>query len=138
MEDAQRRAVGTLIAELREQRHWSKERFAQEAGISVKTVGRLEKGEVDQPRDGTAEKVAQTLSKTVEDIWGPRAVANDGNGPVERLERIEKKLDEVLKRLPDEAVELERETAEAVRKAHERDASNASAARRTHRRGKAQ
>lgn len=51
MDAVQREGVGARIKALREERGWSQERLAEEAGVSARTVWAVEKGEsIPQPK----------------------------------------------------------------------------------------
>jgi len=52
--------LARTVRALREQRQWSQERLAREAGISTGYVARLEKGQHD-PSLSTIEKLARAL-----------------------------------------------------------------------------
>lgn len=68
--DEHRRAAGARLSQLREQMEWSQERLAQEAGVSVKTVGRFERGQHDG-RPHTVKALAKALKVDPEAITGP-------------------------------------------------------------------
>jgi transcriptional regulator with XRE-family HTH domain len=139
MEEAQLRDLSARIKRLRKARGWSAERLAHEANMSSKTVSRLEKGQTAEPHDDTFQKLAIALGVTIEEVAGPRDEPEVGNGPIERLERIERKLDALVSALlsPDAAAELERELDDALRQAETPSASTAASERKPRRSGKA-
>lgn len=59
MDEQQRKGIGRQISEARELRGWSPDRLAEEADLSVKTVRKLEIGEVTRP--GSLGKVRDAL-----------------------------------------------------------------------------
>lgn len=63
--------VAKTVRVLREQRQWSQERLAREAGISTGYVARLEKGQHD-PSLSTLEKLARALGASVSRLIGER------------------------------------------------------------------
>lgn len=97
--EEQRRAAGLRIVQLREARGWSQETLAAEAGVSVKSVSRLENGRLDARRS-TVEKLANALEVPVGDIT-PAQVPPLGLGaePLDQLDRIEGKVDALLMRM---------------------------------------
>ena len=49
---------GVRVRKLREARGWSIETLAQKAGVSVKTVGRIERGKTEDPRASTIQRAS--------------------------------------------------------------------------------
>jgi transcriptional regulator with XRE-family HTH domain len=90
--DEHRRAAGARLSQLREQRQWSQERLAQEAGLSVKTVGRFERGQHDG-RPHTVKALAKALKVEAQAITGPPPPPL-GLGD-SQLDRLEKKVNEL-------------------------------------------
>jgi transcriptional regulator with XRE-family HTH domain len=129
MEEAQRRDAGARLKRLRKRKGLSAERLAHEAGVSSKTVSRLEKGETEDPHDETLQKLAQALNVTREEVW-PRDEPERSNGPIERLERIERMVGALVNELlsPDAAADLERELDEALAQDATTSADNGAAA----------
>lgn len=63
--------------------------------------------------------------------------ATETTGPQTQLDRVEAKLDDLLRRLPDPEAEMERELAEADRQDSRRDADTDASGRKARRQGKA-
>ena len=101
--DEHRQQRAQRIKRLREHRGWSAERLAQEAGLSAKTVSRLENADVDEPRGNTIRKLADALDVEQDAIRGARPSLPQTRLE-ERLGRIETKLDELLDQLPQAAL----------------------------------
>lgn len=100
MEDEQKQRMAAKLVAERDQRDWSAERLAQEAGVSSKTISRWENCRTDEPRTDHVQKVAAALGINPEDLTGPRLVAADGEpGPIERLEEKLEELAEALAEL---------------------------------------
>lgn len=59
--------IGDRIRELRQDRSWLQQDLADRAGLPVRTLGRIERGEVDM-RIGTLKKIADALVLTVRDL----------------------------------------------------------------------
>lgn len=106
MERQQRETLARRVRELRGQRGWSQEELAYKAGVSSKTVSRYENPKEkdlsesengDGPRGHQLRAVAKALGKKPEDLTGPRLTLLDAEMvEEERLERIERRLAEVL------------------------------------------
>ncbi len=75
-----REAVGQRVVELREQQRWSQEELATKAGVSVKTVSRLENGRYESRR-GTIDRVADALGITADELDPPPAPLGLGADP---------------------------------------------------------
>lgn len=56
--------IGERIRTLREQRGWIQRDLAEAAGLPVRTIGRIERGEVDV-RTSTLQKIAKGLRVSV-------------------------------------------------------------------------
>ena len=97
MEDY-RQQRGAHVRKLREARGWSIETLAQKAGMSAKTVGRIERGKTEDPRATTFSRLARALGVAEAEIRGEPPVTPE---QATQLDRIEAKLDELLRRLPD-------------------------------------
>lgn len=61
---------GQLVTRLREQRLWTREKLAQEAGVSVTTVTGVEEGRT-RVRLGTIEKLSQALGEDPLELLHP-------------------------------------------------------------------
>jgi transcriptional regulator with XRE-family HTH domain len=59
--------LGTLIRHVREERHLLQRELADQAGIPVRTLGRIERGEVDM-RLSTLRKIAKALNVDIKDL----------------------------------------------------------------------
>jgi transcriptional regulator with XRE-family HTH domain len=59
--------VGLHIKQLREQRGWYQSDLANAAGLPVRTVGRIERGDVDV-RLSTLTKIAKALKTSIKDL----------------------------------------------------------------------
>ena len=57
--------IGERIRVLREKREWFQHHLAEAAGLPVRTIGRIERGDVDV-RISTLEKIANALETQVE------------------------------------------------------------------------
>lgn len=113
-----RREIGARIVRLRESRSLGQEDLAHEAGVSVKTISRLENGR-HEGRQGTIRRVAQALDVEPSAIIGeppvPLGLGQDGSSVraddglsmladlalavetlAERLDQMDDKLDLIL------------------------------------------
>lgn len=63
------RALARRVRALREDRGWSRERLAKEAGIAVGTLGRLESEGAIQPGFFTVGAVAEALGVSLDDLF---------------------------------------------------------------------
>lgn len=63
------RALARRVRALREDRGWSRERLAKEAGIAVGTLGRLENEGAIQPGFFTVGAVAEALGVSLDDLF---------------------------------------------------------------------
>ncbi|MFI1967235.1 DUF488 family protein [Streptomyces pathocidini] len=63
------RALGQRVRALREDRGWSRERLAKEAGIAVGTLTRLESEGAIQPRFFTVGAVAEALEVSLDELF---------------------------------------------------------------------
>jgi transcriptional regulator with XRE-family HTH domain len=59
--------IGERIRVRREKKEWLQRELAKEAGLPVRTVGRIERGEVDM-RLSTLAKIARALGATLTDL----------------------------------------------------------------------
>lgn len=91
--DEHRKQAGLRVVKLREARGLSQEELAHRAGVSVRTISRLENGRHDGRR-GTVRAIAEALSVEERDILGD--VLLDG-APHQQLDRIEQKVDALLR-----------------------------------------
>lgn len=67
-EPSRARRLGRYVRELRQARGWSRARLAEQAGMSERTVARLEEGAVVQPGVFTVAAVADALEVTVDGL----------------------------------------------------------------------
>jgi transcriptional regulator with XRE-family HTH domain len=132
-----RQTLARRVSGLRAAKGWSRLKLATEAGLSEKTIVRIEKAEPLETRPDTFDKLADALGVPVHDLDAGRPTMEELEREEGPLERIEGKLDEILSRLPDAAAELERESTGARPPSARRDADNASTARSSRRRAKA-
>lgn len=129
MEEAQRRELARNLIRLREERDWSSERLAQEAGVSSKTISRLENAHVEDPRSATIAKLADAFDVDREKITGPRLSVDEPEGPLEEIRRM---LREVLSRLPEpdeDRLAVEAEEEEAARQSERSESERATKTR---------
>ncbi|MEU8863164.1 DUF488 family protein, N3 subclade [Streptomyces umbrinus] len=63
------RALAQRVRALRENRGWTRDRLAKEAGIAVGTLGRLESGGAIQPGFFTVGAVAEALTVSLDDLF---------------------------------------------------------------------
>ncbi len=61
------RALGESIRDLREQKHWIQKDLAEHAGLPIRTIGRIERGEVDV-RLSTLSRIAKALGSRAKDL----------------------------------------------------------------------
>jgi transcriptional regulator with XRE-family HTH domain len=59
--------IGRRIRELRESRNWLQRDLAKAAGLPLRTIGRLERGEVDV-RLSTLQKITKALDAKLSEI----------------------------------------------------------------------
>lgn len=59
--------VGTRIRALRESKHWFQRDLAKASRLPLRTIGRIERGEVDV-RLSTLAKIAKSLGKKTRDL----------------------------------------------------------------------
>lgn len=109
------------VIHLREAKGWSRERLATEAGLSVKHVRRIEKAEVEKPQGDTFDALARALDVDVHELDAGRPTLAELEAQDGPLERIERKLDELLSRFPDDVGELLRLLREDAERADRRD-----------------
>lgn len=92
-----RRAVGARLRELRKARGMSQEDAAHAVGVAVKTWSNWERGRTN-PYDTNWRKIGKAFDVDPGEIQGqppaPLALHNS-----ERLDQIDEKLDEILRRL---------------------------------------
>lgn len=94
------RVLAQRIMHARKAKGWGRERLAREAGLSPKTILRLEKAEVDKPNPATYDKLAHALGVEVRFLDAGRPTLEDLQEQGGPLDRIERKLDDILTRLP--------------------------------------
>ena len=61
------KTIGDRIRELRQERSLLQRELAERAGLPVRTIGRIERGDVDV-RLGTLKKIADALNLTMHDL----------------------------------------------------------------------
>lgn len=61
--------IGIRIRSLRQERNWLQADLANKSGLPVRTIGRIERGEVDV-RISTLFKIAKALGVTLKDVIG--------------------------------------------------------------------
>lgn len=79
------------ITHARKAKGWSKDRLALEAGLSYKTIKRLEKAEIKKPQSGTYDKLAAALEVEVRHLDEGRPSLDEleeQGGPLERIETL--------------------------------------------------
>lgn len=110
--DVQRREVGRRVVQLRESKGWGQEDLAHEAGVSVKTVSRIENGR-HESRNNTVERIASALGVDKDELWPKTVPLGLGSeDPYQaQLDRIEKALVELRTDLAEIGVELQRSRA---------------------------
>lgn len=59
--------VGTAIKQFREKRSWFQRDLAKSAGLPIRTIGRIERGDVDV-RLSTLTKIANALRVSVKEL----------------------------------------------------------------------
>lgn len=91
--DVQRREVGRRVVQLRESKGWGQEDLAHEAGVSVKTVSRVENGR-HESRNNTVERIADALGVDKDELWPKPAPLGLGvEDPYQaQLDRIEEEI----------------------------------------------
>lgn len=56
------------LKKLRQQKGWSQEKLAKDAGISYQTLIKIERGYIKNPKLGTLIKLASALKVSVDDL----------------------------------------------------------------------
>ena len=77
---------GRLVTRLREQRLWTRERLAHEAGVSVTTISGVEEGRT-RVRLGTVEKLSKALGVNPLDLLHPVQEVVQSETPPKALAR---------------------------------------------------
>lgn len=85
-----RQQVAERLTDLRRAHQWTVEELAQRAGVSPKTISRLQNAKGD-PRRSTVRKIAAALEVDPAEFLGPPPAAT-----ASQLDRIEAKLDRLL------------------------------------------
>ena len=62
-----RKVLGLRVREMRERIDWLQRDLAKVAGLPVRTIGRIERGEVDV-RLSTLSRIAEALGKSARDL----------------------------------------------------------------------
>lgn len=125
------RAIGRHIAELRERAHLTQPAAADKAGVSLRGYQKWEGGE-SRPNWANLEKLADVFGVKPEEIVG--SVSPQEEPRAEQLDRIEEKLDEILKRLDapleqpredDADLERSRDAAERIEREEQQQTEDA-------------
>ena len=97
---------GERVRALRKARHWSQEDLATHAGVSVKTVSRIETGQVEDPRGPTVSRIATALGIAEGDIRGelPELPVTGAADQLDRIEAIVTELLELVRRVLENGV----------------------------------
>lgn len=94
------RLIGKRIKQRREELQWSQQRLAEESGVSIRTIPRLESGSFGRLRRTTATALSTALGIPEDELRPPVEYSDEP----EQLARIEAKLDELLSRLGGEGL----------------------------------
>lgn len=86
----QREQIAQRLTDLRQARRWTVDDLAHAAGVSPKTISRLQNAKGD-PRRSTVRKIADALEVDPAEFLGPPPAAQ-----ATQLDRIESKLDQLL------------------------------------------
>jgi len=82
MTSTQPRTFGALVRHLRDERGWTQEQLAREAGITVTSVSNLERGATMLPNAETVEKLARAFDLEPEEMdarWLAESVAGQAS-----------------------------------------------------------
>lgn len=106
MEQQARKELAERIRRGRLRKGWNGEDLAHQAGVSVRTVSRYETAQVTDPREHTLTRLARALGVSRDELAGPRVTPEELERAYEQqLDRIERKLDELLERLVEQELE---------------------------------
>lgn len=72
MEMHARKQLAAKTIESRKRKGWSNEELAHQAGVSTRTISRIETASIKDPKDETLRRVAKALGQSFEDYAGPR------------------------------------------------------------------
>lgn len=112
MEEQQRQRLAAKITAEREYRGWTEAKLAQESGVSIETISRLENAKTENPRDLTIASLAEAFGKTSDELAGPRlspeAVDELTQTQLDRIEAGIGHLADLLADLIDEASQPKR------------------------------
>lgn len=72
MEEQQRARLAEQITARREYKGWTEAKLAQESGVSIETISRLENAKTTNPRDHTIKSLAAAFNTTDDELAGPR------------------------------------------------------------------
>lgn len=91
---------GEYVRGLRKRRGWSAEDLAHAAGVSTKTIYRLEKGKVEDPQGKTTSGVARALGVSESEVRGePVLPTPEEVAQLDRIEAIVEETREIARRL---------------------------------------
>lgn len=79
MEEQQRERLGAVIKQRRDYKGWTEARLAQESGVSIETISRLENAKTENPRDHTISSLAAAFEMTQRRAGRPPAIPS-GDG----------------------------------------------------------
>lgn len=105
--------LAKLIVRARQARGWTAEELSRQAGLSVKTISRIETGRSREPKQPTRERLARALDIDEATLAGERPTFRLSYPVEDTLARIEAKLDRLLSALPGYDEELDRLELEA-------------------------
>lgn len=72
MEEQQRRQLAAKLKQRRRYKGWTEAELAQESGVSIETISRLENARTENPRDYTIRCLAKAFGLTSDELAGPR------------------------------------------------------------------
>lgn len=85
--------IGDLVRKLREQEDWTQDELALQAGVSVASIRRMEKGDLDQNRS-TYTSVAKAFGLTLAVFYGLVPAAHEPrHGKLERRSGLDRRRD---------------------------------------------
>jgi transcriptional regulator with XRE-family HTH domain len=67
--------IGARLFELRDDRDWTQDELAAEAGISHTTIVGIETGRIKHPRKATLRRLARAFGMSLEEFATPKALA---------------------------------------------------------------
>lgn len=115
MEDAQRQHLAHQVKTRRLARDWSAAELGYAAGVSAKTISRLENAHVEHPRNATIRALAKALGAKPADLTGPRPsqdeLEQDAQDQLDQMQETLKRIDDAVKQIL--AAEMAREVKDA-------------------------